>query len=78
MSRHEFEGELRAEVRRRRATFADGDAGFVPRLCMLNPAERAGPSGTCEDAGASYSGLLAASMSGNGTCQNISHEEAEK
>jgi len=41
-----------------------GDAGFVPRLCMQIPAERAGPSGACEDAGESYSGLLATSMSG--------------
>ena len=41
---------------------------FVPRLCMRDPVERAGPSGTCEDAGESYSGLLATSMSGNGTC----------
>jgi len=57
---------------------AEGDAGFVPRLCMQIPAERAGPSGTCEDAGASYSGVLAASMSGNGTCQNIFHEGVEK
>jgi hypothetical protein len=23
---------------------------FVPRLCMRDPVERAGPSGTCEDA----------------------------
>ena len=29
---------------------AEGDAGFVPRLCMRDPVERAGPSGTCEDA----------------------------
>ena len=57
---------------------AEGDAGFVPRLCMQIPAERAGPSGTCEDARGSYSACLATSTCGNGTCQNIFHEGVEK
>ena len=68
--------QISSGARRRRAAIAEDGAGFVPRLCMQDPVERAGPSGTCEDVTRSYAALRAASMSGNGTSRKYFPEHS--